>query len=409
MARRRSSPESLVKILLLTHKLPYPLHDGYNLHNWNYVRRLHTEHEIHLVSLGRREDLPDEVAGWFASVHTVPARPDPVPSLPHKLLHVFDLDEFFDRDPAVVRAVDAVLAEHEIDVVWTSGAKMLVYSERLGLPTLGDIADEAAKEALHDLKTASGAPWRAPTLLRAVRGFVNTWRFQRRFLGHARVCTVVSQIDEGTLARNCPGLDVRVVPNGVDAQFYAPQLGEDGRPVLVFEGAMDFRPNVEGIVAFFDDTLPLIRAQRPDVEVVLVGKRPAPEVAALDGPGVTVTGFVDDVRPYVDRAAVFVCPLRRGAGIKNKILQAWAMEKPVVATPVSCGGLELQDGTNILVRESPADFARGVLELLDDPARRASLGKAGRRTVLERYSWERQARRLAGILEEVADKAAVTV
>jgi sugar transferase (PEP-CTERM/EpsH1 system associated) len=396
-----------VKILLLTHKLPWPLHDGYNLHNDNYVRQLRGRHEFHLVSLGAAVcadadgpgELPAELSECYASVAVVPVQAQPrAQSTLVRLATSVSVRHIFDDDPAVAAAIAEVLARESIDVVWTSGAKMLVHSRRLNtLPVLGDIADEALKEAREDLRRSRGAIGRA----RALKNFINTWRYQRRYLKHVNVCTVVSEVDKQTLQRNCPGLDVRVIPNGVDADVYQPQGSEPDHPSLVFEGSMDFRPNIEGIVAFCKDTLPLIRRQCPDVHLTIVGKDPAPAVAALAGPGVEVTGFVDDVRPYVDRSSVFVCPLRRGAGIKNKILQAWAMEKPVVATSVSCGGLALSEGENILVADAPDEFARVVLELLDDPERCAELGRNGRRTVLEHSSWEATASRMEAILGDV--------
>lgn len=391
-------PEPPVKVLLLTHRLPWPLHDGYNLHNYHYVRQLRDRHEFHLVSLGDGE-LPDEVAGLFASVTTVPLRRPPAGrSLVQRVLRAFSVHEMFDRDPAVIEAVRRLRERVDFDVVWCSGAKMLVHAALIDdLPVLGDIADEALKEARHDLATARGLPAR----LRALRQVINTRRFQRHFLGRTPVCTVVSQIDKRTLEEHCPGLDVRVIPNGVDAEVFRPLGTPPRHPSLVFEGSMAFLPNVEGIVSFVEETLPLVREGCPEVELTIVGKDPAPEVAALAGPGVEVTGFVDDVRPYVDRSSLFVCPLRRGAGIKNKILQAWAMEKAVVATPVSCGGLALRDGENIVVAESPRQQAEAILDLLRDPERRSRLGREGRRTVLEHSSWEATADHMAAILADV--------
>lgn len=395
-----------MKILLLAHRLPWPLHDGYNLHNHHYVRQLHARHAFHLVAVDDGE-LPPEETARYASITTVPPRPSSNGrSLGKRLASALSVDQVFDRDPAVAAAVERVLAEHgPFDVVWTSGAKMLVYSHPLGLPTLGDIADEAAREALHDLRTSR----RPVAFARALKNLINTWRFQRKYLAHTPICTVVSESDRDMLARNVPELEVRVTPNGVDADTYRP-LGEPPlHPSLVFEGAMGFLPNAEGIVAFCHDTLPLIRQRHPDVQLVAVGKGPTPEVLALAGPRVTVTGFVDDVRPFVDRASVFICPLRRGAGIKNKILQAWAMEKAVVATPVSCGGLAIERGVNIEVAESPEDFARVVCELLDDGPRRQALGRAGRATVQQRYGWEAAAARMEIILKQVVARAAKRV
>lgn len=389
-----------MNVLLLTHKLPWPLHDGYNLHNYNYLVQLAARgHRFHLVSLGTTA-LPMEVAGQLDSVRIVAPRPaPPPPSLLRRVTTALSVDEVFEFDPAVLAAAREVLAAHPIDVVWTAGAKMLVYSRRLGgAPVLGDIADEAAKEALTDLRRAR----RPLAVARGLKNLANTWRYQRKYLAHARICTVVSEVDRAVLQRNCPGLDVRVVPNGVDATLYSPSGLPQRFPSLVFEGAMDFRPNVEGVVDFCRRVLPLVLAERPDVRFTIVGKNPVPEVAALAGEHVQVTGFVDDVRPWVEQASVFVCPLRRGAGIKNKILQAWALERAVVATSVSVGGLPLREGENLVVADEPVAFARAVLDLLADAGRRAALGHAGRATVLEHCTWERRALQMEEILQQVA-------
>ena len=395
-----------MKILVLTHKLPWPLHDGYNLHNFNYVSKLQVEHEFHLVSLGvqlgvdrgAEVELPEDIASMFASVKIVPAREVAPRTGLSRVTHALSVDEVFDFDPDVMDAIEEVVAREDIDLVWTAGAKMLVYSHRLeGLPVLGDIADEAAKEALHDLKQS-----RSPvSLARNLKNFANTWRFQKKFLEHCGICTVVSEVDRQMLATNCPDLITKVVPNGVDTDHFAPRGIPEDHPSLVFEGTMDFLPNTDGIVAFCRDTLPLIHAKRPEVKVFVVGKNPTDEVKALASDKVTVTGFVDDVRDWVEKSSMFICPLLRGAGIKNKILQAWAMEKAVVATPVSCGGLQLREDENIVVADGPQAFADAVLALLDDEPRRRALGAEGRRTVLAHSSWEATADHMDRILADV--------
>ncbi|RKY20637.1 MAG: hypothetical protein DRQ55_06970 [Planctomycetota bacterium] len=388
-----------MKILLLAHRLPWPLHDGYKLHNHHYVAQLSDRHEFHLVAVDQGA-LPADQAANYGSVTAVPPRPLPARSLGTRLAQLFSPDQVFDFDPAVMSAIEQVLErEGPFDLVWVSGAKMLVYSRRLqGLPVLGDIADEAVGEALHDLRVARNPLRQVRTLCTLIK----TWRFQRAYLQHTSVCTVVSKGDQTFLARNCPGLNVRVVPNGVDVEMFSSQGLPPEHPSLVFEGSMGFRPNAEGLVAFVQETLPLIRERVPDVVLMAVGRDPTPEVSALADSGVIITGFVDDVRPWVDQASVFVCPLRRGAGIKNKILQAWSMQKAVVATPVSCGGLTVEPGENIELATSPEDFADKVVALLCDADQRAALGRAGRDTVLERYSWASRAATMEGILHELA-------
>src|SRR6185295_14351393 len=163
-------------------------------------------------------------------------------------------------------------------------------------------------------------------------------------------CLFVSDIDAATFKRVCPRTPVSVVNNGVDEATFRP-IGLPLEPgTVVFEGRMDFGPNVDGAVAFCRNILPRICAAIPDIRVKLVGMSPAPQVRELASATVEVTGFVEDVRPYLERASVFICPLRKGAGIKNKILQAWSMGKAVIATPESVGGLDVREGANILVR-----------------------------------------------------------
>ena len=170
---------------------------------------------------------------------------------------------------------------------------------------------------------------------------------------------------------------------------------------------MSHLPNVEGMRFFCSKVLPRIRREWPSVKLEIVGRDPTPGVRALEAPsrassGVTVTGFVDDVRPHVRSAAAFVCPLIGGAGLKNKVLQAWALGKAVVATPISLGGLDARDGENVLVAEGPEELAAACLRVLADPELAARLGREGRRTAVTRFSWDQASERLEALLAEVA-------
>ena len=165
---------------------------------------------------------------------------------------------------------------------------------------------------------------------------------------------------------------------------------------------MHHAPNVEGIIHFCHKILPEIRSALPDIKLKIVGREPTPEVRALASDHVEVTGWVDDVRPYVREAALFISPLIGGAGIKNKVLQAWSMEKAVLCTSISSGGLRTEPGRNIVIADSPAKFAEACIELLQDPDRRRELGRAGRATVLEHYTWQAKARELEELLRKAA-------
>jgi glycosyltransferase involved in cell wall biosynthesis len=165
-------------------------------------------------------------------------------------------------------------------------------------------------------------------------------------------------------------------------------------PSLIFEGNMSFLPSVDAMIYFCRDVFPLITAKAPEAKLWIVGRDPTSEVRNLHNERIIVTGTVDDVRPYLARASVFICPMRKGAGIKNKLLQAWAMGKPVVATSVGAGGLPAVHQKNVLIADDTHSFAREIICLLADPELRKTLGRNGRQTVLSKYTWDQQARYL---------------
>jgi glycosyltransferase involved in cell wall biosynthesis len=169
---------------------------------------------------------------------------------------------------------------------------------------------------------------------------------------------------------------------------------------------MNYAPNEDAAVYFCKEIFPAVRARHPGAEFWIVGKDPTPTVQALSRqPGVRVTGGVPDMRPYLAEAGIFVCPLRYGAGIKNKILAALAMRTPVIATPVSVDGLDLADGREVLIGRDPREFGAKVSELVADPQRAQDLAKAGHRNVTQRYSWEVSARLLDEAVNHVMDRA----
>jgi polysaccharide biosynthesis protein PslH len=174
----------------------------------------------------------------------------------------------------------------------------------------------------------------------------------------------------------------------------------------VFTGAMDWFPNEDGILDFLDTTLPLIQREVPDVSLTIVGRNPSERLrTGCNRPGVYVTGTVDDVRPYVDEAAVYVVPLRIGGGTRLKIFEALAMGKPVVSTTIGAEGLPMVDGEHFISADSPAEMARAVVSLLRDPARRRALGSAGRELVEQRHSWQRVALDFEQLCKEATSHA----
>jgi sugar transferase (PEP-CTERM/EpsH1 system associated) len=216
-----------------------------------------------------------------------------------------------------------------------------------------------------------------------------------------------SPVDEGYLRSLNPAANVLTIGNGVDSEFFQPQGSETPDfHRLVFTGVMSYAPNEDATLYFCESIFPLIRTRFGDARFDIVGKRPSAQVEALGRmPGVHVAGEVPDVRPYLERAGIFVCPLRWGAGIKNKLLAALAMGKACVATPQSIEGLTLREDVDLLLAREPQEFADKVVQLMGDPARAARLAAAGRDYVVAQYSWDASGRQLEGVLEQLVHRS----
>jgi glycosyltransferase involved in cell wall biosynthesis len=212
----------------------------------------------------------------------------------------------------------------------------------------------------------------------------------------------VSEEDRARLAEIAPDARTGSIPTGVDTSYFAPAGRAQIPGRLVFSGSMDWHPNEDAVIHFGETILPKIREQVPNASFAIVGRNPTQKLRdAAERLGMIVTGTVDDVRPYLDGAAVYVVPLRAGSGTRMKIFEALAMAKAVVSTTLGAEGLALTNGTEFIAADDPDDFARAVVRLLHDEAERDALGRAGRALVAERYSWDQVARAFERLCERV--------
>jgi sugar transferase (PEP-CTERM/EpsH1 system associated) len=393
-----------MRILFLTPQLPYPPEKGTALRNWGLISGLSTQHEIAVLSFldpGQSNEIADLLAD-ACCIETV----EPIARTPGERLRGMLTTRR--PDMALRLAADAYggrlaewLASESFDVLQIEGIELAPYLDVVDEVCGGsDTADRPLvvfddhnceymlqeRAFLTDLN--SPARWPA-----AAYSFVQ-WRRLRRY--EAQVCRradrvlAVSQADARALSRLIPGLDVTVIPNGIDTRVYRPGAVEPGAVdhSLVFTGTMDFRPNVDAVLWFWKEVWPLIRAEVPDAHFTVVGQRPHRRLDPLkEDRSVTLTGWVEDVRPYIADATVYVAPLRMGGGTRLKLLEAMAMRKPVVATSLGAEGYPITDGRELILADTPAGFAQAVVSLLNAPARRAELGRTARAFVERRYDW----------------------
>jgi polysaccharide biosynthesis protein PslH len=391
-----------MNILLITPRVLYPVLSGAELRMYNLFMAVNRRHTVHYIGHARQElaqQAREHLATRFASVELFETDSRPVLTRKRSQLDRFveiwrapiDYFDYFNCDgywDDVQQAIARRVATSKCDVIYMFGWGMKRYVDRVhNIPAVFDIVDNPVVHTARRIKETRGLGGKA----RAVKEWLMMRKMVERELTQVRDIIMVSGQDAAALRPLCPRSRIAVVPNGVDSEYYQPGAAATGqRPVLIFTGVMSYGPNVSAMVHFCANIYPLIRKEVPEVSLLIVGRYPAREVEALHDPaaGITVTGGVDDIRTYFDRAMVYVCPVLSGAGIKNKILEAWAMQKAVVATSMACEGIEVAPGQDVIVADRNEDFARQVVALLRDPAARDRLAAAGRDKVARQYSWD---------------------
>jgi len=288
-------------------------------------------------------------------------------------------------------------------LVYVDGLVMTQYvGGRLPVPVVVDLHD--SHTLLYErLLAMERRPSRKLPLYLETRSIA---RWERSLQGFCDLIITNSAVDEQVVKRLAPSARTMTIANGVDTDYFAPGADAPDRTRLVFTGVMDYGPNEDAVVHFCEDVFPHIRRAVPDAEFWAVGPDPSARVRAFDRePGLHVTGKVDDVRPYVRSAAVFVCPLRSGAGMKNKILAAMAMGRPVVATSLSLEGIEARPDEHVLMADGPENFAAQVVRLLLDESLGRRLGDKAHRLVTEGYSWNARGEMLEAALQSSGSTA----
>lgn len=307
--------------------------------------------------------------------------------------------------PAFQETLDLVLGSQRFDVVFVNFPHLAHY--RLRCSPAGAMPPAIVIDS-HDIHYDLARQVSASTVSfgRRLHARFNWRKLAREELAAYRaadgVC-VCSLADQERLAIDAPSANTVVIPNAADVEYLRPRDTDpkpDGRTVLFF-GLLATVPNVDGVLYFLREIWPRITAARPDARFVVIGAKPSPEILAQAGPSVTIVGPVDDLRPHLAAAAAIVVPLRLGSGTRLKILEAWAMARPVVSTALGAEGLEAVPGRHLMIADSPSDFASAVLRVLAEPGLAEELGRAGRALVTERYSWRGAAQAFEAFLRQV--------
>jgi len=387
----------MANILYLVHRLPYPPDKGDKVRSYHLLKHLAAEHRVFLGTFV--DDPADEV--HLPMLRTLCEDVCAVPLAPRSA-RLRSLSGLASGQPLTLCYYDnarlrdwvrQTVAHRNIDLVLVFSSSMAQYAEAgWGLPTLVDLVDvDSAKWTDY----AAAHAW--PMSWLYGREGERLLAYERAVVARAQHAFLVTQKEVDLFVRLAPECAAKLsaLGNGVDADFFSPQTDRPSPFTaaewpLVFTGAMDYWPNIDAVTWFSQDVLPALRARWPALRLHIVGRNPSAAVRALAGEAVAVTGTVPDVRPYLQHAAAVLAPLRLARGVQNKVLEAMAMARPVIAAGACVEALDARPGQDILVADNAPAFLAQLAMLFDEPAQAAAVGRAGRRCVVDHYSWPAQ-------------------
>lgn len=402
-----------MQILILTASLPYPPQQGGALRSYGILHGLYqVGHNLTLLSFDEEDVQPEDtpLAQYCQQIKTVP------PPARSKQARLRDL--LLTRAPDIARRLYSdefqrtlfhLLAEKRFDLILFEGIEVACYLpvvRQMNIPAklIYDAfnAEAALQQVIFHIDR--GNPKRWPAAAYSLIQSRRIARFEKLLCQQADCVIAVSDEDAAILRPMRSDRNVPVVNNGIFVDDYAcagQQLAL-GDHVMVFTGKMDYRPNVDAMTWFADSILPLVQERITDAKLYIVGQKPHPRIEALRSrPGIEVTGWVSDVKPFLYAAGVYVAPLRMGSGTRLKILEAMASGCAVVATPVAVSGMRDDVREVALITEKPGDMVAAIADLLQNPQQRAKTGRMAQQYVKRYYDWPVLIPRLLAILKDM--------
>lgn len=390
------------EIIFLAHRIPFPPNKGDKIRSWRIVKYLSTKYDINLCAF---VDDPDDfqhenfLQNYCKSVNLIALNPQ-LAKIRSVLSFVrnepLSLGYYYDRK---MRATIRRLQKRDIKFQFVFSSTMVPYAmQSSSAPIVVDLCDADSEKWTQYAQDAS-----FPMNLVYAREGRQLARFESTVINKCEASFAISHAEACILDRNDVSKSIHWFANGVDTAYFDPTAQVDllaQPPDIAFVGAMDYHANIDAALWFAENVWPLIRAQLPECQFAIVGSNPVDAVMRLDGVnGISVTGRVEDVRPYLAGAKIAIAPMRIARGIQNKVLEAMAMGAALVATSAACEGLSVKPGRDYLSADIPTDFCTAITGLLDQPSKRVDIGRNARQTVTKRYSWDGQLNRLGDVLE----------
>jgi sugar transferase (PEP-CTERM/EpsH1 system associated) len=407
-----------MKILFLSQIVPYPPHGGVLQRGYNLIREIGRRNDLHLLAfihpdvlgnnrlieesrtaLGKHCRKIEYVELWAkkSKLHNYAGLLwGWISSLPFGVLA--------HRSESFRKAMKRIVEEDKIDLLHYDTIALAQFEDRVqGIPRV--LSHHNIESQLMERRSAreERLPARIYTRQQATKIRAYELAQCRKF----DLNITVSAADAVLLEAMVPGINLAIVPNGVDVEYFKSDNGNGPQePAVIYTGGMNMFANRDAVMYFLRDIWMKIKEEVPQAKFYAVGQDPPSELLRMGGKenGVVITGYVDDIRPYVYRSSVYIVPLRVGGGTRLKILDAMAMSKAIVSTSVGCEGIDVENDKNILIADDPIEFAQRTVELLKNRAKRTFLGKGARELVEAEYSWGKIGRTLQEAYEGAVKK-----
>jgi sugar transferase (PEP-CTERM/EpsH1 system associated) len=402
-----------MKILFVCHRFPFPPKRGGKIRPFNIIQHLQQHHAVTVASIARSEEEAEEGRGlgeycedyimaeigpWVANARMVSRLATAKPST---------MGYFYSSE--LRRAIQRKLREIRYDLIFVHCSSVAQYvADVQGIPKILDFGDMDSQKWLDYARFK-----RFPLALGYWLEGTKLERVERHLARRFDICTCTTRAEKATLDAFAAARATEYFPNGVDSQYFTPVEAPYDANEICFIGRMDYYPNQECMRFFTREVLPVIQRDNPQARLTIIGANPSAEIRSMGQlPGVTVTGSVKDVRPYVYRAAVNVAPLNIARGTQNKILESMAMGVPVVASELAARGIDAVAGEHLMTATTASDYATAVSRLMRSPDLRNQFSAAGRHRMETHHSWTKSMQRLDAIIatctKSISDELSVS-
>lgn len=381
-----------MNILFIAREIPYPPNSGVRMRVWNVLKQLSHNHEIKLICYGKDSDtIPQEAKDACTDIILI----NPLQRAKGLALLLNVFLGLFSKFPYAVSsrfsqgmkdAIEKTVQDQNVDLIMCDSlylARHIPFKKNKTVLNEHNIEsviiERYTKVETHFLKK-----------LYASYELNRMKNFEKDIWAKFDQCYVCSEVDKSEIIKQTQHKNVVVIPNGVDVDQFQPQEVTRKPLSLVYTGLISWKPNEDAVLYFAKEIYPLIKQKIPNASFTVVGNGPCEAIQQLgkNDPSITVTGFVDAVKPYILETEVFIVPLRIGSGTRLKILEAWAMGKAIVSTSIGAEGLEYTDGKNIMIADTPQSFADKTIELLKNQALKSTLEQNGRKLAEQKYAWD---------------------